>query len=631
MDEMHSKPERRFDGLALAVIALLVGFGYVLLEWLFFATKPSFMSSLSWAEKLQLLLAASLPSMMAVLIPCLAASLLARAIRWRWLSLGFLALAVMIPALVLTILGTLMLDNFTLTVFDFGIRDAFGYRRWLYAPVFILLFIVAFRWIWNRVRRRSVWSKSPATIAAVALLLTAGGAVGLSIPRTETFRTDIATGEGQGALPNIIILGSDGVGARNTTLYGYERQTTPFLNELGKHSLVCDNAFANASHTGASLVSMLTGKLPTETRVIYPPDILHGKDAYQHLPAILRQLGYRSIQISMRHYADVFDLNMRNSFDSVNSRSLDAGTLPPLLVALFGQDSCFLWTRMADRVESRVLHLVGVQPMTDVFAEVAQTTTKVSQTDRHRMKELIDFIDSTPAPFFAQVHLMKTHPGRYHPSERHFSHEGEDSTLVDAYDDCILGFDGMLRQLVDVLRTKGLYDRTILVIYSDHGPLFATNVRVPLLFHFPGDGHSGHIRSNAQLTDVAPTLLDYLGLDQPDWMSGSSLLEGEPERTRPIFSVFRLSGSEVRDKGLWWMDSGQLSPPFFSLGRVTVVTCNEWLALRLSDGVEQGGLIDGHSAPCRPDELPGPRGERSIIIEHLRSVGYDFSSLPQTN
>ena len=629
MSKKDPNAEPRSDWIALAAISVLVGFGYVFLEWLFVATKPSFMSSLPWGQRLHLLLEAGLPFMVFALVPCLIAGALAHAVRVRWVRRGLVILAAMVPGLMIAVLATLMFDNFTLTVFDFGIRGASGHRKWFYDFVFLAVFAVASGSIWKAARRPSRWSRPPAKIAAALVFLASAGVVTLSIPGREESATGVTAPDRRGAWPNIVILGSDGLAAMNTSLYGYERETTPFLKELAQEALVCDNAFSNASHTGASLVSMLSGKLPTETRVIYPPDILHGKNAYQHLPAILRQFGYHSIQISMRFYADVFDLNMRHSFDEVNSRSLEAGTLPPVFVSLFGQDVCFFLETMADRVGSRVLHLTGIRPMVDVFAEVAQAKSAVAHHDSERLSELFDFIDSAGEPFFAQVHLMKTHPGGFHPSRRHFSHEGSDPKSVDAYDDCILEFDGRVRQLVDFLRSRGLFEHTILVIYSDHGPRFVTNLRVPLLFRFPRGEHSGHIHSNVQLTDVAPTLLDELGLEKPGWMSGQSLLRGEPDRFRPIFSVLRVLGSAVKKQGLWRLEGASLSPPFFSLGRVTVVVCNEWYSLNLARRLERGGLIEHHSSPCSPDELPSPQEERSMIVDHLRSVGYDVSSLTE--
>ena len=45
------------------------------------------------------------------------------------------------------------------------------------------------------------------------------------------------------------------------------------------------------------------------------------------------------------------------------------------------------------------------------------------------------------------------------------------------------------------------------------------------------------MKSNVQLLDLAPTLLDYLGIDKPDWMEGDSVLREEPDRLRRIVSV----------------------------------------------------------------------------------------------
>ncbi len=627
MRENRSHPEPRPDWMALSVLTVLTGFGYVFLEWLFIATKPSFMSSMSWPGRFRLLLETAVPLMAVGVVVGLVAAVLTRVVRLGWaerLSAGFLAL---LPALMVAVLGSLLVDNFTLTVFDFGIRNVTGSLAWLYAALFLALLVAAHQTIWHVVRGPSLWSTPPVVVATSLLLI---GAVVTTLSSTwegAAPRDDVIAKQDKTSWPNIIIFGSDGVAAAHTSLYGYYRETTPFLKELGQQSLVCENAFSNASHTGASLVSMLAGKLPTETRLIYPPDILHGRDAYQHLPGILRQLGYHSIQISMRHYADVFDLNMRHSFDEVNSRSLEERGVSPRIIGWFGQEAGFLLETLTDRVESRVLHLTGVRPMIDVFAEVAKAQTRVSQRDQVRMKELLDFIDRTKEPFFAQVHLLATHPGGHHPRQRTFSHPGEDPKSDDAYDDCILESDGRLKEVVEDLRSRGLYDRTVLVVYSDHGPRFATNLRVPLVFHFPSGERSGRIRENVQLTDVAPTLLDYLGLEQPTWMSGRSLLQGAPDRLRPIFSAFRLLGSEVKEDGLWRISSARLSPPFFSLGRVTVVICNEWYTLDLGTGQGVGGRIEHYSAPCAPDELPGSEKERAIIVDHLRAHGYDVRSL----
>ncbi|MDZ7686293.1 MAG: sulfatase-like hydrolase/transferase [Gammaproteobacteria bacterium] len=95
------------------------------------------------------------------------------------------------------------------------------------------------------------------------------------------------------SLPNILILLSDGINAKNMSIYGYERDTTPFLRtylEKHPHTLV-ENAFGHTPKSSGSVTSILTGKLPITTGVFYRPEVLKGIHAYQHLPGILRSLG----------------------------------------------------------------------------------------------------------------------------------------------------------------------------------------------------------------------------------------------------------------------------------------------------------------------------------------------------
>jgi arylsulfatase A-like enzyme len=124
-----------------------------------------------------------------------------------------------------------------------------------------------------------------------------------------------------------LLIGSDGVNADDMSVYGYQRDTTPFLKVFAKNALVAQNNFPNATLTTGSLVSIFTGKLPTTTRVLYPPDILTDVNSIQHFPGILQALGYYNAEISVDYYADANVLNLQNSFVTVNGRSTYAGKL----------------------------------------------------------------------------------------------------------------------------------------------------------------------------------------------------------------------------------------------------------------------------------------------------------------
>jgi hypothetical protein len=117
-----------------------------------------------------------------------------------------------------------------------------------------------------------------------------------------------------------------------------------------------------------------------------------------------------------------------------------------------------------------------------------------------------------------------------------------------------VGFvDNLIGQLVARLKEAGLYERTMIVITSDHGisylpdapqRTFATHtaaeiMRVPLIMKFPSDVA---VRSrvsdvNAEAVDIVPTIADVLDIDVPWQMDGSSLLD--PARAeRPSKAIF---------------------------------------------------------------------------------------------
>src|SRR5690606_37501210 len=117
--------------------------------------------------------------------------------------------------------------------------------------------------------------------------------------------------------PNIIILGADGLSVSYLSAYGFNEETTPFISELLKTSLVAENVFPNASSTTASTTSALTGKDPAEVKVYRYPDILSGEDSYQHLPALLKDLGYHTVQIGTPSYVDALKVNLADGFEVV--------------------------------------------------------------------------------------------------------------------------------------------------------------------------------------------------------------------------------------------------------------------------------------------------------------------------
>jgi hypothetical protein len=434
----------------------------------------------------------------------------------------------------------------------------------------------------------------------------------------------------QKKFPNILLLMSDGLSADNLSLYGYARKTTPFISKYIKgKALFCENAFPNAANTAGSTASILSGKLPTQTRLYYPPEILRGKDAYEHLPGILRAYGYKNVDISVRQFADAYDLNMRNSFDSANDRKSPHMSSQTWLITLLGQNTNYFLEQTFERFGNRLMYCLGIIDFVDSFDNVTGEKISESFSDEVQIERFFSFIQANKEPFFTHLHLFGTHGEKFVPRKRIFS-KGKDQPEVfmrDFYDDAILDFDRRVEEIINKLEAIGKLKDTIIVIGTDHGMRFQSGIRIPLLFLFPGDNPAGRISTNAQNLDIAPTLLDYLGIPKPAWMRGESLLKSSPDRYRPIFS------GEVNpyiiSYGVWKVDESKNLPPFYSLGIVNVTVCDTNYRLDLSKKEITVSVIKNHTDPCPDHETLSLSEIKSLIAAHLKENGYDVSSLAQ--
>ena len=72
----------------------------------------------------------------------------------------------------------------------------------------------------------------------------------------------------QNDAPNIVLLVCDAMAARNLSLYGYPRKTTPNLEKIAEHAYIYHNHYANGNYTTPGTASILTGLLPWTHRAV---------------------------------------------------------------------------------------------------------------------------------------------------------------------------------------------------------------------------------------------------------------------------------------------------------------------------------------------------------------------------
>jgi arylsulfatase A-like enzyme len=122
--------------------------------------------------------------------------------------------------------------------------------------------------------------------------------------------------------------------------------------------------------------------------------------------------------------------------------------------------------------------------------------------------------------------------------------------------------DERIGRILDMVRSQGELDDTLVVVVGDHGEnigdhglmehqlcLYESVLRVPLIMRLPGVLDGGVRRDGpVQLHDVMPTVLDALGVPASRWpeMEGESLLDGDPAAERPVYAEYMRPLEQMR-------------------------------------------------------------------------------------
>ena len=153
-------------------------------------------------------------------------------------------------------------------------------------------------------------------------------------------------------------------------------------------------------------------------------------------------------------------------------------------------------------------------------------------------------------PFFIWMHLYDPHSPYDPPEPFHSRYAGH------LYDGAVAYTDSQLGRLFTFLKQQGLYDRSLIVVLSDHGEslgehgeaehgffIYNSTLHVPLIFKLPGEARRGRvIDAPVGTVDVSPTVLDLLHMQdsirrQFQGISLASVILGKsPGPSIPVYS-----------------------------------------------------------------------------------------------
>jgi arylsulfatase A-like enzyme len=322
---------------------------------------------------------------------------------------------------------------------------------------------------------------------------------------------------------NIVLVIVDTLRADHLSHYGYVRETMPLNRERLRDAQRFEACVSPMPLTDAAIASILTGLDPTR----------HGiRSSTHHLSAdsltLAEILAPRMATAAFFSRAALtpergWDQGFAHFDNPTEHRFRDWTT----------QRAARSWQRTADEVTDAALGWLEARPGDEPFFLLVHYFDPHAQYD-------------PPAPF----------RGRFEPESTTLDEPLTSwwGTVTDIervrarYDEEILAVDHHLDRLLSFLEQSQIWDETLFVLTSDHGEslgergkmdhgewLYEEQVRVPLFVRNPKSRRTPkEISSIVGLIDLAPTILELLGVDVPE-MEGQSLaplLAGEPSDAR---------------------------------------------------------------------------------------------------
>jgi arylsulfatase A-like enzyme len=327
--------------------------------------------------------------------------------------------------------------------------------------------------------------------------------------------------------PNILMFFTDQQRWDTVGVYGSPLGLTPNIDTLAKEGTIFNLAFTNQPVCAPARGCIFTGQYAT-THTVWRNGLgLKVED--DTLAHCLKKAGYEVGHIGKWHLSPdelgpgYVPPEYRAGFeDHWETANLLEFTSHPYDTNLYDKDGNLIHINgyRVDALTERVINFIE-KPHNNSFFLVVSYLEPHHQNDMNR--------------FVAPQGYREKYTNSFVPYDlRPFPGDWQEQ-LPDYYG-CIARLDECFGRIVEALKNKGIFEDTIIVFLSDHGCHFRTrnteykrschesSIRIPLIIYGPGFNRSLVIPELVSLVDVAPTLLDAVGLPIPEVMQGKSAI-----------------------------------------------------------------------------------------------------------
>lgn len=352
--------------------------------------------------------------------------------------------------------------------------------------------------------------------------------------------------------PNVLLIGIETLRADHVGCLGYFRDTTPTLDKLGKEGVVFSRAVATSSWTIPAVMSVFTSLYPGVHRTTDYRKKLPEKTGT--LAEVLKKNGFMTAAFVSSTVLDS-RYGFSRGFDLYDDFSVQLA----LGLDLFGKN------------ETAEQGIFSGAPTSEPLNRAA-----ISWLRKNHHKPFFMFVFYfdphsdyvPPAPFdtvfeAAYEGSIDGHGIAFEPKRSTCPPKRDLDHLMALYDGEILYTDGYISELLEKFEEYGILDRTLVVVFGDHGEQFYEHgsashgwtlynevIDVPLIFRWPSMAAKGTtVSAIVSQVDVMPTILDYLDIEYDGFVQGSSLrpaIEGQKDKLHEVvYAELNVEGNKV--------------------------------------------------------------------------------------
>ncbi|KPV91020.1 Sulfatase [Pseudoalteromonas sp. P1-30] len=340
---------------------------------------------------------------------------------------------------------------------------------------------------------------------------------------------------------NVVIIGIDSLNVRLIN-----KKNTPFIESFVSSSIHLPNSYTHVARTFPSWVSVLTGNYPLTNHARLNLTSFDKLDLKENLAYDLKEAGYKTyFSLDERRFSHI---DQRLYFDNIIGPPATAGE--------------FLFSKLADLP---LLVLTSKLPFFELLMPHIHNNRAVWSTyspEKFNLK-LEREIHNTGLPVFIASHFTLPHwPYK-------IKNNDNSRSSYDKYFHSVQLVDKQVERFIAHLNNEGLLDNSLIFLITDHGESFGRKIDLPknssnftntaghgttiisssqfkVLFSFKeyeGGTLVNHTAPNKELnyalTDIAPTIIDLLDIDNKRDSDGTSIFKVQQQRPIPLESSLK--------------------------------------------------------------------------------------------